>query len=401
MSIVVEALNRLHEAEQRDLAEASLVMPVNGGRRVLARQILVGGCGLVAVSVSAFWLLPPETLTMARRVVARLTLPTVVTTAPPAFKAPPIARSSAPAPPATPTVAAPSAPPAVTAVTPPPAGAPSVEAAISPEPARLRSLVAATRPDPPSGGIVPAQSRAVLAALEREVAERAALGKAAPPRAPVSSPGSVAPAAPPAVDSVVASAPTREVSRSAFRLGVLYQQAGDHARAVDQYRQQLAVDPRDVSTLNNLAVSLRHLGALEEAVTLLERAVSLDPRYDKALTNLGVVQQLSNRQDAAMAAHLRALAVNPRSWESAFNLGLLLWETDDIERASQFFRKAIALRPHAPASYHLALIAQRQGNTDEAIRRLQEVSRASGGTSPELRADADARLRALLDRARR
>lgn len=218
------------------------------------------------------------------------------------------------------------------------------------------------------------------------------------PVAAIQPPPEEVPAArPPATPRVRAPDPTLGL----FRLGVLYQQAGDHARAVDQYRQQVAVDPRDVSTLNNLAVSLRHLGALEEAVTLLERAVSLDPRYDKALTNLGVVQQLSNRQDAAMAAHLRALAVNPRSWESAFNLGLLLWETDDIERASQFFRKAIALRPHAPASYHLALIAQRQGNTDEAIRRLQEVSRASGGTSPELRADADARLRALLDRARR
>ena len=57
-----------------------------------------------------------------------------------------------------------------------------------------------------------------------------------------------------------------------FRLGVLYQQAGNYRRAIEQYKALLALDPRHVAALNNLGVSLRHLGELQAAAALFERA---------------------------------------------------------------------------------------------------------------------------------
>jgi len=186
-----------------------------------------------------------------------------------------------------------------------------------------------------------------------------------------------------------------------FRLGVLYQRAGDHRRAVEQYRALLATDGRHVPTLNNLAVSLRHLGEIREARELLERATALDPTYDTAFTNLGVVHQLQEHPDAAIEAHLRALAINGKNWESALNLGLLFWEADDLERASQFFLKGISLRPHASGYYHLGLIAERQGRGDEALRRYRQALEEREGAQADLRAEAERRLWSLLGQARR
>lgn len=186
-----------------------------------------------------------------------------------------------------------------------------------------------------------------------------------------------------------------------FRLGVLYQQAGDHRRAVDQYRALLAIDARHVPALNNLAVSLRHLGALEEAADLLRRATALDPTYDMAFTNLGVVHQLQERSEAAIEAHMRALAINGRNWESAFNLGLLFLEADDLARAGQFLLKVVSLRPHASAYYHLGLIAERQGRPNDALHRYRQALEERQGAQPDIRAEAERSLWNLLGQARR
>lgn len=186
-----------------------------------------------------------------------------------------------------------------------------------------------------------------------------------------------------------------------FRLGVLYQQAGDHRRAIEQYRALLAIDARHVAALNNLAVSLRYLGELEAAADLLRRATTVDPTYDKAFTNLGVVYQLQERSDAAIEAHLQALAVNGQNWESAFNLGLLFSEAGDLERASQFLLKVVSLRSHASAYYHLGLIAERQGRGQEALHRYRQALQEREGAQDELRAEAERRLQGLLDPARR
>jgi tetratricopeptide (TPR) repeat protein len=199
----------------------------------------------------------------------------------------------------------------------------------------------------------------------------------------------------------VAGSRTREVSRAAFRLGVLYQQAGDHARAVEQYRAQLAAEPWDVATLNNLGVSLRHLGQLAEAADALERALAIEPGYDKALTNLGVVRQLLDRSEAAMEAHLRALAVNGRSWESALNLGLLLWEAQDVERAAHFFRTVLSLRRNGTAAYHLGVIAERQGRSQDGVELYRQALQTPESLPASLRIGTEERLRALLGQVRR
>lgn len=186
-----------------------------------------------------------------------------------------------------------------------------------------------------------------------------------------------------------------------FRLGVLYQQAGDHRRAIEQYRALLALDTRHVPALNNLAVSLRHLGELDKAAELLQRAAAFDSTYDKAFTNLGVVRQLQERPDAAIEAHLRALAIDPKNWESALNLGLLFWEAHDHARARELFLKVVSLRPHAAAYYHLGLIAERQGRPDEALLRYRQVIQEREGAQPDLRAEAERRVQDLVGLARR
>lgn len=347
-------------------------MPSAAAPRGRANWLMMG-TGLVAMFSMAgwFWLARPHTVP---------TVPSLATVAAATPVAPPSPAVSSP------TVSSP-AMPEMTAPHPAPQAA-LVRLPKAVVPARARplpsGLPSASRPEEPIafGGIL---GEAVLSV--KRGAAPAATTSPVPESVPVEIQKSRAKTPDPAV--------------GLFRLGVLYQQAGDHHRAIEQYRALLALDPRHVSALNNLAVSLRHLGELEAAADLLKRATALDPTDDKAFTNLGVVRQLQERPDSAIEAHLRALAINSRNWESAFNLGLLFWEARDLERASERFLKVVSLHPHASAYYHLGLIAERQGRPNEALRRYRQVIQEREGAQADLRAQAERRVQDLVGLARR
>ena len=338
-----------------------------------AHRLLIGALAIAAVVTAGWlWLARPH---------AAVTLPS-----PPSVGA--AMTGEAPEPAAPPSVAPLPAGPETEAPESAPAevSEPLPEAAVPAPPTPPSS----TSPSTPRGK----ESTAVPAAAEdRSPAKRLTPSLAATPPLPQFSP----------LESQTAPRRLKESDSAleSFRLGVLYQQAGDHRRAVEQYRALLAIDPRHVATLNNLAVSLRHLGQLEEAADFLRRATTIDSTYDKAFTNLGVVRQLQERSDAAIEAHLRALAINGQNWDSAFNLGLLFWEADDLERASQFFLKVVSVRVDASAYYHLGLIAERKGWRNEAVQRYRQALQARDSAQADLTTEAERRLRGLLGQVRR
>ena len=329
---------------------------------------------VVATAATAgwFWLARPHT---------------AVTLPPPSTAAAAMA-GAAPSPAAPPSVPLPAEP-----ETPAPASTPA---------AASEGLPQAAVPAPPT--VPPSTSPSTAEGEEPTALAGTSVEGGSPPKRLTRSPAASRPLAK-YVPRESQSAPPRlkEPDRSLewFRLGVLYQQAGDHRRAIEQYRALLAIDPRHVAALNNLAVSLRHLGELEGAADVLQRATAADPTYDRAFTNLGVVRQLQERSDAAIQAHLRALAINGRNWESAFNLGLLFWEADDLERASQFFLKVVSARSDAPAYYYLGLIAERRGRPNEAVNRYRQSLQAREGAQADLTTEAERRLRGLLGQVRR
>ena len=61
--------------------------------------------------------------------------------------------------------------------------------------------------------------------------------------------------------------------------GIAAAQAGDHARAVDEYREALRLDPRLVDGYVNLAQSLLALDRRSDALAQIEAALRIDPDH--------------------------------------------------------------------------------------------------------------------------
>jgi TolB-like protein/Flp pilus assembly protein TadD len=94
-------------------------------------------------------------------------------------------------------------------------------------------------------------------------------------------------------------------------LGSVAAYDNDSVGAAKHFERALALDPSDLSVLDELAVFLRSLGRLREALALNEAIVRRDPVNVTALNNLGNAQLLMGQFDAAIASFRSVLKLSP------------------------------------------------------------------------------------------
>lgn len=152
-------------------------------------------------------------------------------------------------------------------------------------------------------------------------------------------------------------------------------------------------------------------GRLNEAVTLLSRAAALDPRSSHAHSLLGVALDRKGLPQAALESFARAARIAPKDAQVLNNYGYLLFRTGDYYQAVERLKRAAKLAPddqlitnnlalaqcHAGKHHdayksfarlggeykgrlNVALILERTGNTEGAIKYFEAARRASPGS---------------------
>lgn len=128
-------------------------------------------------------------------------------------------------------------------------------------------------------------------------------------------------------------------------LGMAFQQSGDVARAVEQYRLAIALRPEFPEALYNLGNSLRDVGDHAQSAENLGRALALRPNYAQAIQSLGYTLVMSGRLDEAIVNFEKVLTLDPRNAEVHNALGLVLAKRGEIEQARAHFRAALDIDP--------------------------------------------------------
>lgn len=85
------------------------------------------------------------------------------------------------------------------------------------------------------------------------------------------------------------------------RLANLNHDSGKFAEAVDLYTRALKVRPEDVNVRTDMAICLRELGRIDEALAEFRVSLTHDPQHWQTWLNLGIVS-LFDRQDVTTAA---------------------------------------------------------------------------------------------------
>jgi tetratricopeptide (TPR) repeat protein len=145
------------------------------------------------------------------------------------------------------------------------------------------------------------------------------------------------------------------------------------AKAVEYYRQALALDPSYWLAANNLGCALMIQENPYEAVASLQKALQLAPESPLVNNNLGVAFQLAENPQKAKEKLLAALKLSPGYDAPIYNLGLIAFLAGDKDGAARQWQAYLKLDPAGPFAERIAAnlgTAQsplQAGNKPEAV----------------------------------
>jgi tetratricopeptide (TPR) repeat protein len=195
-----------------------------------------------------------------------------------------------------------------------------------------------------------------------------------------------------------------------FTLG-LAQSEQDVADAIQSFRRTMELEPRHVLARYNLALVLKRVDRMAEAIEELNAAIAIEPRAESHYT-LGVIYWHQGDADRASRALRAAVAAEPRYADAHYTLGVVLAAQRDWTRAAESLRRAIELRQDLwSAHYTLGRVLRQSGDhaaareqlaaAEKLRRRAQLEHEASVATSVGTQRLEGGDLTGALDQFRR
>jgi tetratricopeptide (TPR) repeat protein/predicted AlkP superfamily pyrophosphatase or phosphodiesterase len=167
-------------------------------------------------------------------------------------------------------------------------------------------------------------------------------------------------------------------------LGSLREEVGEPARAEEEYRRALAIDPASHEAVVRLYRLLDGRGEAAQLEPFLETALARNPRSGFHHLWIGLLRERTGRPRDAEASYHAALEAEPELVGALVNLGNLLARQKRIDEAIPFLRRAVEADPrHADARVALGAALGIRGDTREAVTTLEE-GRRLGIASPAL-----------------
>jgi len=160
-------------------------------------------------------------------------------------------------------------------------------------------------------------------------------------------------------------------------LGLLAQQLGQTASALELLRRTTRLKPQVALYHADLARTLKAVGRLDESAAAFRQAIHLRPDWPEACNDLGNVLTDRKHLEEAIAAYRQALALRPDFAEAWNNLGNAFRNSGQLDEAIAAYRQALFLRPDlAEAHSNLGNALKDTGELDEALasyRRAAEI----------------------------
>jgi choline-sulfatase len=157
-------------------------------------------------------------------------------------------------------------------------------------------------------------------------------------------------------------------------LAFLYNEAGDHERAVRAILRALALNPSADDTAALAGAYLTEAGRAREAVDRLSPYATKAGADADVLIAYGVALADTNRQPDAMAAFDRARAADPSSGLALANIATIYLQRADLERAKAAFEEALAIDSDLARAHNgLGVVAARRRDYPSAIEHWKRA----------------------------
>lgn len=154
-----------------------------------------------------------------------------------------------------------------------------------------------------------------------------------------------------------------------YTLGVMAQEDGDTARAMQAFSQASTLKPDFLQAWNNLGLALGDLGRFDEAAEAFQAALRINPDYDAALRNLGNLAFSRGAWGTAVACLRRLFALTPRAMAVCRQLARTLIELREWAEARDVLQDLAEEVLHDEEMAHLLAHACCEMNDVASARR--------------------------------
>ena len=174
-------------------------------------------------------------------------------------------------------------------------------------------------------------------------------------------------------------------------IGLAQEKQGRDAQAEASFTAALALDPRHLPALVNLARLQSGTGRAAAAVATAGKAIAIDPRHARAWLARGLALAALGQPEAALADFRKAAEVQPDSAWPQWRIGYFLFNRGDNAGAKAAYQAALETDPDfLEARNGLAAVALGQGDTRELLLQYREIARARPGDAAAIASVADA-----------
>ncbi len=134
-------------------------------------------------------------------------------------------------------------------------------------------------------------------------------------------------------------------------LGQVYYAIHQPAQSEVYYSRALDQDPKDLTALNGLGLSLMDMHRYDDAIATFKQCLGVDPYSFQCQNNMGATYLEAKRIAEAKIALDKAFKDAPERAETFVNYGYMADMQDDWQRAVAQYAKAIELYPYLREAY--------------------------------------------------
>jgi Tfp pilus assembly protein PilF len=159
---------------------------------------------------------------------------------------------------------------------------------------------------------------------------------------------------------------------------VLYSYIGNQAKAEENLRKVIVVDPVNEAANLNLGLLMAEQGRMDEAEKALKTALQANPKQAVAAYNLSVITASKNIKTAVEYAKTASEAA-PEEPKYAYTLAFYQMENNQKNEAVKTLQELIKSNPgYLTAVSFLADIYMKEGKVQEAVKVYQQALKAEG-----------------------
>ncbi len=158
-----------------------------------------------------------------------------------------------------------------------------------------------------------------------------------------------------------------------YNLGIYYQNKGEVEQALGSYETAGRLYPAALLPFINSSVLYSYTGNSAKAEENLKKAVEVDPDNEAVNLNLGLLYAEQGKMGEAETALKKALAANPKQAVAAYNLSVITAQ-NNLTEAVKFAEIAANARPEEPKyKYTLAFYQAQNNQKMDAVNTLKKL----------------------------